>query len=444
MKELRVLISDKEAGTLSQDRTGRCHFSDDLSWQRSAASVPLSLSMPLTATDHRPAAVESFMWGLLPDNQETLARWGRTLDVNPRNPFALLSEVGEDLPGAVQTVKSEKLSELRGRENVTWLSADKLAKRFADLMRDPGSTKFTETGGLFSLAGAQRKKALYLVNGRWGEPKGRTPTTHILKPAISGFRGQVENEMFCMRLAVSLGMPAPPIWTERFGDVPVVVIQRYDRVRRDGNRVIKLDRSGGRVDRIHQEDCCQALKVRPDQKYQRDGGPGIKEIMHLLAASRNPAEDRDTFMRTLAYNFVIGGTDGHAKNDSVLISTGGRFRLAPMYDIASWLPYTKTGGRDKLAMSVDGHSRLDEIMPRHWEAAAKSSGFNPAHATALVWDVIARLPEAAGELLGKCSAEGSATDEMTLLIKLISERARNLAEVYGSESITTGRRPLSS
>ena len=91
MKELRVLISDKEAGTLSQDRTGRCHFSDDLSWQRSAASVPLSLSMPLTATDHRPAAVEPFMWGLLPDNQETLARWGRTLDVNPRNPFALLS-----------------------------------------------------------------------------------------------------------------------------------------------------------------------------------------------------------------------------------------------------------------------------------------------------------------------------------------------------------------
>ena len=437
MKELRVLIADREAGTLRQGDSGRASFAYDRDWQSSPDALPLSLSMPLPRTEHPPKVVEPYLWGLLSDNPETLTQLGRLLGVNPRNAFALLGALGEDLPGAVQIVPPERVEELEPRGAITLLSRETLAEKFAELMRNPGATQFTENGGQFSLAGAQRKKALYLVNGKWYEPRGRTPSTYILKPPISGLAGQVENEMFCIRLAAQLGIPAPACWTETFGDIRVVVVQRYDRVRRDGKRVLNLDQKGGRVDRIHQEDCCQALGFHPDKKYQRDGGPGVRDIMRLLEGSGNPTADRETFMRALAFNFVIGGTDAHGKNYSLLISKGGRYRLAPLYDIASWLPYSTTGGRDKLAMSLDGHSRLDEIMPRHWEATAKQSGFDPARMTALIRDLIARLPDEAAGLAAVCRSEGMTTGDLGKLAGLFSARCISLSQLYGSEPLRT-------
>ena len=220
---------------------------------------------------------------------------------------------GEDLQGAVQMVPPERLASLRQREGATRLSPELLAERLLELMRRPESTEFTAEGGQFSLAGAQPKKALYLVKGRWYEPRGRTPSTHILKPPIPNLPGQVENEAFCLRLAPRLDLPAPPIWVERFGELPVVVIERYDRIRMDGKRRLAIDQAGGEVRRVHQEDCCQALKVMPQTKYQNEGGPGINDIMILLSGSSKPSEDRDRFMRAQAYNFVIGGTDAHGR-----------------------------------------------------------------------------------------------------------------------------------
>ena len=432
MKRLRVLIAGREAGDLFETG-GKARLVYDDAWRSDPAAVPLSLSMPLALAEHAPKVVEPYLWGLLPDNAETLAQWGRHYDVNPRNAFALLGAVGEDLPGAVQIVKPEKVPELESRGAVIFLSREKLAERFADLMRNPGSTQFTEGGGQFSLAGAQRKKALYLVNGKWGEPRGRTPSTHILKPPISGLPGQVENEMFCLRLAGRLGMPTPKCWTERFGDIPVIVVQRYDRVRRDGKRVLRIDQTGGRVERIHQEDCCQALGVHPDKKYQRDGGPGVKEIMRLLEGSGNPAADRETVMRALAFNFIIGGTDAHAKNYSLLISNGGRYRLAPLYDIASWLPYSTTSGRNKMAMSIGGHSRFDEIMLRHWQETAKRCGFDQDLMLAIIRDLIARLADNVSTQLADCGEEGIATPELEALAGLLIANATSHAKIFGSE-----------
>lgn len=337
-KELRVLIDGAEVGNIVQDARGKFRFTYEDSYRRLKSAIPLSLSTPLSVAEHSDKAVRSFMWGLLPDNDDTLGSWGRRFGVNPRNPFALLSVIGEDLQGAVQMVPPDKLSELKAREGITLLPRPMLTERIAELVRDPGAVQFTQNGGQFSLAGAQRKKALYLVNGKWYEPRGRTPSTHILKPPILGLAGQVENEMFCIRLAPRVGLPAPKCWTETFGDISVVVIERYDRQRRDGRKVLAIDTAGGEVYRVHQEDCCQALAIDPRNKYQRDAGPGIKAIMELLSGSGKPSEDRDRFMRAIAFNFVLRGTDAHAKNFGLLLSAGGRYRLAPLYDIASWLP----------------------------------------------------------------------------------------------------------
>jgi serine/threonine-protein kinase HipA len=434
-KELTVLIDGNPIGSLIQDQRGHLHFTYEDAYRKLATAVPLSLSMPLSAAEHGDKAVRPFLWGLLPESDDTLAQWGKRYGVSPRNPFALLSQIGEDLQGAIQLVPPERVVDLKKREGITFLSREALGRSFAELIRDPGATQFAEGGGRFSLAGAQRKKALYLVNGKWYEPRGRTPTTHILKPPIPGLAGQIKNEMFCVRLAPRLGLPAPSCWMEVFGDIHVVVIERYDRRRLSGRKVVPIDRSGGEVHRIHQEDCCQAVKVDPRNKYQSDGGPGMRAIMELLSGSGRPSEDRDRFMRACAYNYVIRGSDAHAKNYGLLLSARGRFRLAPLYDIASWLPYSKNRKEDRLAMSVDGNYHFDRIRPSHWGAEARKCGYDAARAVAHVRDILARLPEEASALRAACRQEGWATPELKRLVDLVLERAKDLTGTYGAEEM---------
>lgn len=434
-KELRVLIDGNEIGSVIQDARGKFQFVYEDDYRAKPTAIPLSISMPLSLAEHGDKAIKPFLWGLLPDNDDTLNNWGRRFGVNPRNPFSLLGEIGEDLQGAIQMIPRDKIGELKKREGATLLSRDQLAESFAELVRDPGAVQFAPGGGQFSLAGAQRKKALYLVNGKWYEPRGRTPSTHILKPPILGLAGQVENEMFCVRLAPRLGLPAPKCWTEEFGDISVVVIERYDRRRLKGRQTLAIDAAGGEVHRVHQEDCCQALQMDPRNKYQRDGGPGIKAIMELLSGSGKPSDDRDRFMRACAFNFVIGGTDAHAKNYGLLLSAGGRYRLAPLYDIASWLPYSKNKRDDRLAMSVDTYYHFDRILPRRWEYEAKKSGYDPARALAHIRDIIARLPNEARSLFAECKKEGSATDDLKKLFDLLITRCTDLAKTYGSEKM---------
>jgi serine/threonine-protein kinase HipA len=434
-KELRVLLNEREIGSVLQDARGKFRFVYDAAWRALASAIPLSLSMPLTAAEHGDRAIQPFMWGLLPDHEETLAQWGQRYGVSPRNPFGLLSHIGEDLQGAIQMVPPDRLGELKKREGATLLSQRVLRDGFAELLRMPGATRFTQEGGQFSLAGAQRKKALYRVNGRWYEPRGRTPSTHILKPPIPGFAGQIENELFCLRLAPKLGLPAPNVWIENFGGISVLVVERYDRQRIAGKHILALDARGGEVHRIHQEDCCQALMVMPQTKYENEGGPGIRRIMELLSGSGRPAEDRDRFMRANVFNFVIGGSDAHAKNYGLLLSSGGRFRLAPLYDIISGLLYFQRKGDARLAMAIDRCYRLDEIMPRHWEAAARACGFNPNVVLAHIRDVIAQLPDTATTLLAACKKEGIAMAELNRLSELLIARCKTLRRLYGAEAL---------
>ena len=435
-KTLMVLIDGAEIGEVTQDSRGKFHFTYGDAYRKAPGAIPLSVSMPLSVAEHADKAIRPFMWGLLPDNDDTLTNWGKRFGVNPRNPFALLAEVGEDLQGAIQMVPPAQADALRKREGITLLSREVLAESFAALVRDPGATQFTKGGGQFSLAGAQRKKALYRVKDKWYEPRGRTPSTHILKPPITGLEGQVENEMFCQRLAPRLSLPAPRTWVEVFGDIPVVVVERYDRRRLAGKRVLPIDSPGGEVHRVHQEDCCQALKVDPRNKYQRDGGPGMRQVMELLSGSGRPSEDRDRFMRACAYNFVIAGTDAHGKNYGLLLAAGGRYRLAPLYDIASWLPYSKNKREDRLAMSVDRKYFIQEIFPRHWVDEARKCGYSADQMMAHIRDILARLPDEAASLLAACKSEGMRDPTLDSLTDLMARRVRDLAGTYGSEPMT--------
>jgi serine/threonine-protein kinase HipA len=176
--------------------------------------------------------------------------------------------------------------------------------------------------------------------------------------------------------------------------------------------------------------------VDPRNKYQRDGGPGMRQVMELLSGSGRPSEDRDRFMRACAYTFVIAGTDAHGKNYGLLLAAGGRYRLAPLYDIASCLPYSKNKREDRLAMSVDRMYFFQEIFPRHWQDEARKCGYSADQMMAHIRDILARLPDEAASLLAACKSEGMSDKTLDALTDLMARRVRDLAGKYGSEPMT--------
>ena len=99
---------------------------------------------------------------------------------------------------------------------------------------------------------------------------------------------------------------------------------------------------------------CQALAIMPTKKYQNEGGPSVSQVIELLRThSSVREEDVSTFIDAVGFNWLIAGTDAHAKNDSLLVAGGPRVRLAPLYDLASVLPDDEIDLRKaKLAMKI--------------------------------------------------------------------------------------------
>ena len=429
MTELRVLIDEQEVGTIHQGAAGKLRFAYDDTWRNLVDAVPLSLSMPLTAKEHPHRVIEPYLWNLLPDREETLRQIAAEHDISHRNPFALAGARGEDLPGAVQIVSPERIGNLRKRERITRVSEEQLAEVLRNRQRAMGKTHIGEDSGFFSLAGAQPKLAVCRVSGRWYEQRGYTPSTHIIKPSIPDLDEQVENEHFCLRLGDAAGLNVVKSEVVSIGDLQTIVLARYDRVRMKGRQRLPLDTAGGQVLRIHQEDVCSALSVHPANKYQHLGGPGIKQVMRLLEGSGNPDVDRERFMRACAFNFVIAGVDAHGKNYSLLMEAGGRFRLAPLYDIISALPYDRET-YNRLAMAVGGERKFAKIYPSHWEKTAAECRYDPGKAVQHVREFVATLPDAAQRVLAECRSDGLAEETITLLSERLMARCEYLRSLY--------------
>jgi serine/threonine-protein kinase HipA len=268
-KELVVLFEDDRIGRLARDARGKLSFAYDEAWRNDPDAYPLSVSMPLAAREHAGRAVEAYVWGLLPDNDIILDGWGKRFQVSPRNPFALLTHVGQDCPGAVRFVVPERLDAVARRRtgSIDWLTEREVANRLRALQADASAWREIGDMGQFSLGGAQPKTALYFDGKRWGIPSGRLPTTHILKPGSPDLSGHAENEHFCLDLASETGLPAAASRVLHFEDQTAIVVERYDRLRSDAG-----------VLRVHQEDCCQALGVLPVDKYENIGGPGANKL----------------------------------------------------------------------------------------------------------------------------------------------------------------------
>lgn len=416
---LNVLLSGVVAGTLSTDAHGHPTFQYDRGWLDTPGAYPLSLSLPLLGTRFAHEDVSAFLWGLLPDNEELLQRWGSYFQVSPRNPAALLAHVGEDCAGAVQFVRDDRLIAIQSGidDAVVNLSDAELSERLSALRKTRGVGMISDEVGQFSLAGAQSKIALMQrADGGWAIPRGRVPTTHILKPPSGDYDGFVENEIFCLRLARHFGLAAAHVEKVTAGTESAISVERYDRV-------LGQDRWL----RVHQEDFCQSLAITPHLKYQSHGGPGPAEIAGVLwKHSSQPQADVDALMRALVFNYLIGGTDAHAKNYSVLFGADGNVRLAPLYDISSALPYPGLQQRKiKMAMKIGSHYRWWDIRLQDWQSTAVSMNLDPSATLHMLATMAARLPGEAHKVNLQLRAEGlghAVVDRLVQELHLASAR----------------------
>lgn len=413
---LIAIINGREMGHLTRNARGRLAFTYDESWRMARGAYPLSLSMPLAAATHGHRAIEAFLWGLLPDNENVLDRWARRFQVSARNPFALLSHVGEDCAGAVQFVRPDRLEAVvgEGPPTIEWLDEEGVAERLRALRADHAAWRIPRDTGQFSLAGAQPKTALLFEDGRWGVPSGRTPTTHILKPPTGQFDGHAENEHLCMRLAAGLGILVARSEVRWFKDQVAIVVERYDR-----------DRSPSGIARVHQEDLCQALSILPTKKYENEGGPGARAAVDLLRnVSGRPQEDVQRFVDALVFNWLIAGTDAHAKNYAVLIGAEGRARLAPLYDVASVLPYDFDLKRVRLAMKIGGVYRLRDIGSHQWLKLAAELRLDTNALLGRIVEMAAVIPDHVADLGRSIAQQGIDHPLTTRLSDALAERAR--------------------
>jgi len=278
--------------------------------------------------------------------------------------------------------------------------------------------------GRFSLAGAQTKDALHRKDGKWYLPGGRIPTTHILKPQPDDLEEHAVHEHFCLELVSRIGLSVAKSEVLEIGDMKVLNVERYDRL---------PDAAGARVVRLHQEDFCQALGYFPDRKYENEGGPSAADIVRLLRAESSDYEDDvGRFVMALAINWVIYGSDAHSKNYSLIHLPGSYLRLAPLYDIASNLPYewNPKSTKRKLAMKVGGDYHLHRIARKSWRKFAEECGLDPLMVDVWVSLMIDKIEEHVRATAEQVSSH-CVTDFIERLRGLILERVGVCRDAMG-------------
>jgi serine/threonine-protein kinase HipA len=371
--QLIVLLQGRMAGELQRhSRSSSYDFVYDDRWRDDRAALPLSLSMPLAGRSYRGDVVTYYLRALLPDSEARLNAIAFQFGVSPDDPFALLAYTGEDCAGAVQLVRPDRLDEVvgAGPGTVNWLSEADVAEALRELSDGTSTGPHAVATGQFSLPGALPKIALTLDprRNRWGVPSGRAASTHILKPPIRGLKFHNENELLCLELARLSGNRAADAFILRIQDQTAIAVRRFDRERR-----------GATIVRLHQEDLSQALGVNPRLKYASEGAPGIIDGVRLLRDYATPDEVY-AFIRGVAFNWIIGGTDAHPRNYSVLIQGGGTVLLAPLYDLASGLLLPTKIPVDQLpfAMTIAGASTIGAISWAEWAEQARLLKLNRA------------------------------------------------------------------
>lgn len=376
--ELAVWLYGERVATIDRKRgRPRLAYTEAALARYDLGTPLLSLALPVGTERYTQGVSRPFLDGLLPEGEPRKAI-ARDLGLRPDDTYGLVEALGRDCAGAVVI---QPLDDPPPPVPTT-ATAERLAHAELEaLVEDLRSAPLGAGGRVrVSLAGVQEKLLLTrMPDGSWGRPVDGTPSTHILKPEIAAYPHTVENEALCMRTAQHLGLDVAAVQTTEIAGRRLIVVERYDR----------SVGAGGSVERIHQEDFCQATGTPPDLKYEEDGGPSLRRVAEILQSAAAP-DSLERLTQTIALNVALGNGDAHAKNLSLLHAPSGGLALTPLYDLMCTLHY----GDDRLAMYIDSVQRTDHVTRERILNETVRWGMSPGRAAEILDDLLDRVPAA--------------------------------------------------
>jgi serine/threonine-protein kinase HipA len=417
-RSLDVWLEGRRVGRLDQE-AGRLAFIYDAGWLAKPDAICLSASLPLRSEPFDDRAARPFFAGLLPE-QEKRDQVARAFGISSRNDFALLDAIGGECAGAVTFTRSGETPIAQAADiDYRFLDDRELAAILDKLPERP--LLAGDEGIRLSLAGAQDKLPVLIVDGRVALPLHGAPSSHILKPAIKRIEDSVQNEGFCLALAKAVGLDAVAAEIRAVDGRQYLVVTRYDRVLG----------SGDQLRRLHQEDFCQAIGIAPEYKYQNEGGPSLVDCFALIRKVMRPAAlFVPRLLDAVIFNALIGNHDAHAKNFSIL-HAGGAATLAPFYDLLSTAFYP--GLSSKLAMKIGGYCEFDDVLPRHWERFARDAGLAVPQARRRILEMAERLPGVAATLRDDFKIRGLHGPIIDRIVALIEQRCALTRRRFAAE-----------
>lgn len=291
--------------------------------------VPISVQLPVVTGVASNETTRRFLENLLPDRQDVKTRWAREAKLTSDSAFDLLSVYGADVAGALEFYPTGRRP--RTEAKLSLVTDEAIAARIRQIhLDDTDWLKHQPLEEGFSLGGAQGKFALARRGGKWFEPTGRSPSTHIFKPGVQTLEGSDITEHITMQVARSLGLIVAESEVGLFNDEHVLIVERFDRVPLDGDIV-----------RLHQEDLAQATGTSYLNKYERDAGPSYKDFFEVFDRNLVPAQAKvakQRLVECLVFSWIIGHNDGHSKNYSLTHAPDMSF-LSPFYDLNTVLPF---------------------------------------------------------------------------------------------------------
>lgn len=393
----------RRVGTIRGQSAADSRFSYAGDYLRSADPAPVSLSLPLREEPFSPEQTKSFFEGLLPEGftRRTVAQWMRVAE---DDYLAILHGLGRECLGAL-CISAEGEGSEASYEPITPEQVRKLAAE--------GATKSAElvTKSHLSLTGASGKVGLYYDagSGVWYLPKGSAPSTHIVKQSHVRLDAIVTNEQLSLLTAARCGIETVRSFIINTGggedrDV-LFATARYDRrfpadARRIGALPCPL--------RLHQEDFAQALGIPASEKYEREPRGYLRGMFELLRKSAaDPIADQLKLWDRLVFNFLLGNTDAHVKNFSLLYNENqSTVRLAPAYDLVSTSVYEQST-RD-MACYLGSELSLDRLSRDSFRAAARDVGLGERMALQRFDALCERFPAALHESAAELAAQGFA------------------------------------
>jgi len=341
-------------------------------WLEDERAFPISLTLPLPRREFHDGPAHTFFSNLLPEGAVRTAVC-RRLGISESNDFALLRAIGGECAGALTIGSNARLPE---QAVPTY---ERLTKKRLQRLLDDDELVPLLVGGpstRLSLAGAQDKLPVALVDGELHLPLEGAPSTHILKLPNRRYAHLPINEAFVMGLARRIGMQVADVELDVELSPPCLLVARYDR----------RPSSSGTI-RLHQEDYCQALGFPSSRKYEQEDGPTFAAIAELTRSRlTRPLVDVNRLLEWQVFNVLAGNSDGHGKNLSVLYERQQAV-VAPFYDIVATRQYAKLDR--KLALGIGGRRDPDQLQRDQWEQFARDVSVAPR----LVIGIVERLSQ---------------------------------------------------